>query len=56
MYLESDSPYQAVMIVCKCICFSLVSNHHNLRHLCTLAMFHTTCKLFAIFDTCAGTM
>ena len=41
MYLESDSPHQAVMIVCECICFSLVSNHHNLRHLCTLAMFRT---------------
>ena len=41
MYLESNSPHQAVMIVCECICFSLVSNHHNLRHLCTLAMFRT---------------
>ena len=53
-YLEGDSPH---MIVCKCILFSHISNLHNMRHLCTLAMPpHTTCKFFATFDTCAGTM
>ena len=41
MYLESDSPHQAIMIVYKCNWFSQISNLHNMRHLCTLAMFHT---------------
>ena len=41
MYLEGDSPHQVVMIVCECIWFSQVSNLHNMRHLCTLALFHT---------------
>ena len=41
MYLEGDGPHQAVMIVCECNLFSLVSNLHNMRHLCTLTMFHT---------------
>ena len=57
MYLEGDSPHQAVMIVCEWNWFSHISNRHNMRHLCTLAMFsHTTCKFFATFDTCVGTM
>ena len=57
MYLENDSPHQAVMIVCECKWFSLVLNLHNMRHLCTLSMFSpTTQKLFATFDTCAGTI
>ena len=57
MYLEGDSPYQAIMIVYECILFSHISNRHNVRHLCTLAMFsHTTRKFFATFDTCVGTM
>ena len=57
MYLESDSAHQAVMIVCECIWFSLVSNLHNMRYLCTFVMFsHTTRKFFATLDTCAGTM
>ena len=57
MYLEGDSPHQAVMIVYELNWFSHISNHHNMWHWCTLAMFsHTTCKFFATFDTRAGTM
>ena len=57
MYLKSDSPHQAVMIMCECIWFSHISNRHNIRHLCTLAVFsHITRKFFTTFDTCAGTM
>ena len=57
MYLEGDSSHQAVMVMCKWIWFSWISNCHNMRHLCTLAMFsHTTHKFFTTFDTCAGTM
>ena len=41
MYIEGDSPHQAVMIVCQCILFSHISNFYNIIHLCTLAMFHT---------------
>ena len=57
MYLEGDSPHQAVMIVYELNWFSHISNQHNMWHLCTLAMFsHTTCKFFATFDTRAGSM
>ena len=57
MYLKGNSPYQAVMIVCELKRFSHISNRHNMRHLYNLTMFsHTTCKFFATFDTCAGTM
>ena len=57
MYLKRDSPYQAVMIMCELNLFSHISNRHNMRHLCTLAMFkHTTHKFFATFDTCVGIM
>ena len=57
MYLKGDSPHQIVIIVCKCIRFSHISNHNNMKNLCTLAMFHTQhAKFFATFDTCAGTM
>ena len=52
IYLKGDSPHQAVLIVCELNWFSHILNHHNLRYLCTLVMFsHTTCKLFATFDT-----
>ena len=45
MYLEGDSPHQAVIIVCELNWFFHISNHHNIRNLCNLAMFsHTTCK------------
>ena len=68
MYLEGDSLHQTVMIVWECIWFSLVSNLHNMRHLCTLAMFHTQhtnsllllihvlvqCDLAIIGDTCVN--
>ena len=30
MYLEGDSPYQAVMIVCELKRFSHISNRHNM--------------------------
>ena len=57
IYLEGDSLHQTVMIVCECIRFSHILNRHNMRHLCTYAMFsHTICKFFATFDTCASTM
>ena len=57
MYLEGDSPHQAIMIMYKLNWFSHISNRHNMRHLCTLAMFsHTTRKFFTTFDTCASTM
>ena len=57
MYLEGNSLHQAVIIMCECNWFSLVSNLHNMRHLSTLTMFsHTTCILFATFDTCASKM
>ena len=41
MYLKGDSSYQVVMIVCEWNWFSYISNLHNMRHLCTLAMFYT---------------
>ena len=41
IYLECDSPHQLVMIVCECIWSSHISNLHNMRHIWTLAMFHT---------------
>ena len=57
MYSGGNSPHQAVMIVCECNWFSHISNIHNMRPVCTLAMFsHITCKFFATFDTCAGTI
>ena len=57
MYLEGDSPHQAVMIVREWNWFFHISNRHNMRHLHTLAMFsHTTRKFFATFDTYASTM
>ena len=57
MYLEGDSPHQAVMIMCELKRFSHILNRHNMRNLYTLIMFHTQhAKFFATFDTCAGTM
>ena len=57
MYLEGDSPNQVVTIVCELNWVSHISNHHNMRHLCTFTMFsHTTRKFFTTFDTCAGIM
>ena len=58
MYLEGDSPYQTVMIVCELKWFSHISNHHNmLTHLQSCNVFHTQHAIFfATFDTCAGIM
>ena len=58
MYLEGDSPYQTVMIVCELKWFSHILNHHNmLTHLQSCNVFHTQHVIFfATLDTCAGTM
>ena len=58
MYLEGDSPYQTVMIVCKLKRFSHISNRHNmLTHLQSCDVFHTQNAIFfATFDTYAGTI
>ena len=58
MYLEGDSPHQAVMIVCELKCFSHISNCHNMYTLMqSCDVFHTQHTIFfAILDTCAGTM
>ena len=45
MYLEGDSPHQAVMIVCELKCFSHISNHHNMYTLiqsCNVFFTHNT--------------
>ena len=58
MYLKSDSPHQAVMIVCELKWFSHISNHHNMYTLMqSCDVFHTQRAIFfAILDTYAGTM
>ena len=58
MYLEGDSPYQTVMIVCELKLFSHIPNHYNmLTHLQSCDIFHTQhAKFFTTFDTCASTM
>ena len=58
MYLEGDSPHQAVMIVCELKWFSHISNHHNMYTLMqSCDAFHTQHAIFfATLDTCAGTM
>ena len=58
MYLEGDSLYQTVMIVCELKLFSHILNHYNmLTHLQSCDIFHTQhAKFFATLDTCAGTM
>ena len=58
IYLESDSPHQAVMIVCELKRFSHISNRHNMYTLVQFCdIFHTQHAIFfAILDTCAGTM
>ena len=58
MYLESDSPHQAVMIVCELKRFSYISNRHNMYTLMqSCDVFHTQHTIFfAIIDTCADTM
>ena len=56
MYLEGDNPHQAVMIICELNWFFHISNRHNMRHLCTLAMFSHNTQILYYFDTCVGTM
>ena len=58
VYLEGDSPHQAVMIVCELKQFSHISNHHNMYTLMqSCNVFHTRHVIFfAILDTCADTM
>ena len=58
MYLESDSPHQAVMIVCELKRFSHISNRHNMKPIMqSCDVLHTQHIIFfAILDTCAGTM
>ena len=58
MYLEGDSSYQVIMIVCELKWFSHISNRHNLYTLMqSCDVFHTQhATFFATFDTCAGTM
>ena len=58
MYLECDSPHQAVMIVCKLKRLSYILNRHNMYTLMqSCDVFHTQHIIFfAILDTCANTM
>ena len=58
MYLECDSPHQAVMIVCELKRLSNISNRHNMYTLMqSCDVFHTQHVIFfAILDTCANTM
>ena len=58
MYLEGDSPHQAIMIVCELKRFSHISNHHNMYTLMQYCdVFHTQHAIFfAILGTCADTM
>ena len=58
MYLEGDSPHQAVMIVCELKQFSHISNCYNIYTLMqSCYVFHTQhAKFFTTLDTCVGTM
>ena len=58
MYLEGDSPHQAVMIVCELKRLSHILNRHNIYSLMqSCDIFHTQHAIFfAILDTCADTM
>ena len=58
MYLEGDSPHQAVMIVCELKRLSHISNRHNMYTLMQYCdVFHTQHAIFfANLDTCADTM
>ena len=58
MYLEGDSPYQTVMIVCELKLFSHISDRHNMYTLMqSCDVFYTRHAIFfATHDTCAGTM
>ena len=58
MYLEGDSPHQAIMIVCELKRFSHISNRHNMYiPMQSCDVFHTQHAIFfAILDTCADTI
>ena len=58
MYLEGDSPHQAVMIACKLNRFSHILNRHNMYTFVQFCdVFHTQHAIFfAILDTCADTI
>ena len=58
MYLEGDSPHQAVMIMCELKWFSHISNRHNMETLMqSCDVFHTQHAIFfATLDTGACTM
>ena len=58
MYLEGDSPHQAVMIMCELKRFSHILNRHNMyTYMQSCDVFHTQhAKFFTTFDTCVGTM
>ena len=58
MYIEGDSPYQAIMIVCELEQFSHISNCHNMYTLMqSCNVFYTQQVIFfATFDTCLDTM
>ena len=58
VYLEGDSPHQAVMIVCKLRRLSYISNRHNMyTFMQSCDVFHTQHAIFfVILNTCADTM
>ena len=58
MYLECDSPHQAVMIVCELKRLSYISNRHNMYTLMqSCDVFHTQHAIFfATLDTCGDIM
>ena len=58
MYLEDDSPHQAIMIVCELKWFSHISNHRNMYTLIqSCNVFHTQHAIFfATLDIYADTM
>ena len=58
MYLEGDSPHQAVMIVCELKQFYHISNRHSMYTLMqSCDIFHIEHAIFfAIIDTCVDTM
>ena len=58
MYLEGDSPHQAVMIVCELKRLSHISNRHNMYTLMQYCdVFHTQHAIFfVILDICADIM
>ena len=61
MYLEGNSPHQAVMIVCELKWFSHILNCHNMYTLMQSCdfffFFHTQHAIFfTILDTCADSM